>query len=280
MESKDKRMPYSMIFPYDAQTGYIYFVTYIAAILAGYVVISHFYALDALLLMFVSYLSGQFEILHGEIVRLIPECHAEWLKRYGVESGVSIGGNNDVGYDAQPDARMLKLLQDMYIKRLHELSARHNDLIRNHVIDVFSGTTSLGDFLLFSSFFFSVTLQLYVICYSGTILIKYSTNTAFYLYLCNWEGGQLSKDSPLILKPEDMDAASLSAKLPLWKHIKYHPAGKDFCNKLRFMIMRSQRPVQMDAMKFTILSLESFSKILSSSMSYFALLKTFLDKQK
>ncbi|KAI8130121.1 Odorant receptor 13a [Lucilia cuprina] len=306
LESKDKRMPYSMIFPYDAQTGYIYFVTYIAAILAGYVVISHFYALDALLLMFVSYLSGQFEILHGEIVRLIPECHAEWLKRYGVEIGVSIGGNNDVGYDAQPDARMLKLLQDMYTKRLHELSARHNDLISfsvrlnesisfpllvNVVNSTFlicfcgfqfllSGTTSLGDFMLFSSFFFSVTLQLYVICYSGTILIKYSTNTAFYLYLCNWEGGQLSKDSPLLLKPEDMDAASLSAKLPLWKHIKYYPAGKDFCNKLRFMIMRSQRPVQMDAMKFTILSLESFSKILSSSMSYFALLKTFLDKQK
>lgn len=122
-----------MIFPYDAQTNpYVYFVTYVAAILAGYVVISHFYALDALLLMFVSYLSGQFEILHGDIVRLIPECHAEWLKRFGVDSGVSIGGNDavGVGYDAQPDAKRIKLLQDMYTKRLHELSARHNDLIR------------------------------------------------------------------------------------------------------------------------------------------------------
>ncbi|KNC34511.1 putative odorant receptor 13a [Lucilia cuprina] len=270
LESKDKRMPYSMIFPYDAQTGYIYFVTYIAAILAGYVVISHFYALDALLLMFVSYLSGQFEILHGEIVRLIPECHAEWLKRYGVEIGVSIGGNNDVGYDAQPDARMLKLLQDMYTKRLHELSARHNDLI--------SFSVRLNESISFP-LLVNVVNSTFLICFCGFQFLL-STNTAFYLYLCNWEGGQLSKDSPLLLKPEDMDAASLSAKLPLWKHIKYYPAGKDFCNKLRFMIMRSQRPVQMDAMKFTILSLESFSKILSSSMSYFALLKTFLDKQK
>lgn len=132
MESKDKGMPYSMIFPYDAQTGWKYFATYIAAIFAGYVVISHFYALDALLLLFISYLCGQFQILHGDIVRLIPECHAEWLKRYGVVSGVSIGGNDvfNVGYDAQPDVKSIKLLQDMYIKRLHEISARHNDLIR------------------------------------------------------------------------------------------------------------------------------------------------------
>lgn len=71
----------------------------------------------------------------------------------------------------------------------------------------------------------------------------------------------MSIDSPLRLKPEDMDADLLNTKLPLWKHIKYYPAGKDFRRKLGFMIMRSYRPVQLNAMKFTILSLESFSKV-------------------
>ncbi|KAM7361042.1 odorant receptor 13a-like [Cochliomyia hominivorax] len=249
MESKDKGMPYSMIFPYDAQTGWKYFVTYVAAIFAGYVVISHFYALDAVLIMFVSYLCGQFQILHGDIVRLIPECHAEWLKCYGVTTGVSIGGNDvfNVGYATQPDAKSIKLLQDMYTKRLQELSARHNELISVQLNDLVSfpllvnvvNSTFLICFCGFQ-FLLVMVLQLYMICSCGSLLIKNSTDTAFYLYL----------------------------------------SGKDFRNKLRFMIMRSYRPVNLNAMKFTILSLESFSKILSSSMSYFALLKTFLDKQK
>lgn len=58
-----------------------------------------------------------------------------------------------------------------------------------------------------------------------------------------------------------MEVHLLNAKLPLWKRINYYPANKDFRKKILFMIMRGQRPVQLNAMKFTTLSLESFSKV-------------------
>lgn len=136
LQSPDKRLPYSMLFPYNVQDKWKYLATYIGAIITGYVTISHFYAFDALLFMFVTYLCGQFQILHSQILRLIPECHADWLKRYG--SNISVGphrvssasGFNCVAYDDNPDNGSIKILQDMYTKRLHELAARHNELIR------------------------------------------------------------------------------------------------------------------------------------------------------
>lgn len=136
LQSPDKHLPYSMVFPYNVQEDWKYLTTYVGAIITGYVTISHFYAFDALTFMFVSYLCGQFQILHSQILRLIPECHAEWLKRYG--NNVRVAGvrtSTDTGlkgiaYDDNPKNGRIKILQDMYTERLHDVAARHNELIR------------------------------------------------------------------------------------------------------------------------------------------------------
>lgn len=43
------------------------------------------------------------------------------------------------------------------------------------------------------------------------------------------------------------------------------------------ILVRSKKPIKMTAFKFSTLSLESFSKILSTSASYFALLRTMVE---
>lgn len=44
--------------------------------------------------------------------------------------------------------------------------------------------------------------------------------------------------------------------------------------------MCSQRPVKITALKFSTLSLQSFTAILSTSMSYFTLLQTVYNENK
>lgn len=114
-DSNDKPLPFPTVFPYDTQTHWAYIFTYIFLSYAGYIAVSLFYAMDAILAYFISFVAGQFEILHADIARLIPECHAEWLRRYGAgatENGVK-----------------LNYLQEMYAKRLHSIAKRHKDII-------------------------------------------------------------------------------------------------------------------------------------------------------
>lgn len=46
---------------------------------------------------------------------------------------------------------------------------------------------------------------------------------------------------------------------------------------LVLMLVRAQKPLRITALKFSFLSLESFTKILSTSASYFALLRTMIE---
>ncbi|XP_061395443.1 odorant receptor 13a-like [Musca vetustissima] len=291
LNSRDKTLPYPMMFPYDPQKPLNYILTYIASFYTGAITVTLFYATDAILAIFISFLCGQFEILHGNIVRLIPDCHAECLNINGSSSSI---GNN------------LDFLHSLYVKRLHELSNTHAKLIRfcmelenmfsfqlmvnimtstfqicsNMFQFVVAGRNSLSDFLRFSLFFFSMTGQLYVMCQLGTILITRSLDTVNYLYTCNWEGGKISQHSALLQNEDYIELDTLNSKMPSWKHIEYYPANREFQRKLQFMIMRSQRPLQLTAMKFTVSSLGTFTTILSTAMSYFALLNSLLDKQK
>ncbi|XP_061401146.1 odorant receptor 13a-like, partial [Musca vetustissima] len=292
--STTRNFPFPTVFPYDVEGYWNYIFTYAFLSYVGYIVVSLFYAIDALLAYFISFVAGQFEILHADIARLIPECHAEWLKRYG---GCRGGPSSE-------NSMKLNCLQEMYTKRLHRIAARHKEIIKfckelenflsfplfaNYSTSTFlicfvgfqfiiAGRSSFGDFMKFLMFFLAVIGQLFVVCKLGNLLITQSTDTAFYLFSCNWEGGYLSKNSPLFLHPEILELESLNMKLPLWKELSYYPANRNFRQKLMFMIMRSNRPVQLSVMQFTVLSLQSFNRVVSNSLSYFALLKSFMDK--
>uniref|UniRef100_A0A240SXS2 Odorant receptor n=2 Tax=Lutzomyia longipalpis TaxID=7200 RepID=A0A240SXS2_LUTLO len=82
------------------------------------------------------------------------------------------------------------------------------------------------------------------------------------LFLFCWFGQELIDNSLLI--------ANNAFECP------WYCASNKFKNMLIYVIHRSQNPVLLNALKFWEISLKSFSKILSASWSYFALLNTAL----
>ncbi|XP_032312021.1 odorant receptor 13a [Drosophila ananassae] len=83
--------------------------------------------------------------------------------------------------------------------------------------------------------------------------MSHSSLTAQCLYSCNWES------SNLYLK-------------------KYNYTN--FQKHISLMIHCSQKPVKITAFKFSTLSLQSFSAILSTSISYFTLLRSLYNDAK
>lgn len=99
------------------------------------------------------------------------------------------------------------------------------------------------------------------------------------MYNCNWEGENVYLTSGITkYQKEKQNLAKIQ-----WKNvrnIKFLPANKQFRQNLAIMIMCSQRPVKITALKFSTLSFQSFTAILSTSMSYFTLLQTVYNENK
>ncbi|XP_075161169.1 odorant receptor 13a-like [Haematobia irritans] len=289
LESPNKPLPFFMLFPFDHQKPHYYFSTFLWCIYIGYITILQSCSMDMIFAQIVSFTCGQFEILHGRLARLIPMCYAEWQR-----------GNLNPLNDKKEN---LKYLQLIYNRHLDELSRDHSDLLSfclelenlyafplmvNMVVSslvisfggfqLVSGQNSPVDFIRFLLYLASVTIQLYAVCYLGSLLIYMSTKTARYLAMSNWEGGLISQNSPLLDESEVMETAYLNQRNPLWQHIDYPLPNITFRRKLDFMILRSNRPAKLTAMKFADISLETFNQIISSSASFFALLKSFMDR--
>lgn len=84
----------------------------------------------------------------------------------------------------------------------------------------------------------SAMSQLFILCRTGDKLIDLSGATADKVYLCNWHVtiGQRKSD-----RARQLDAA--------------------FLKNIMFVILRSQKPICVTAMQFSILSLKSFASV-------------------
>lgn len=166
----------------------------------------------------------------------------------------------------------------------------------------------IGDYVKFLVYISSCLSQLYVLCWNGDSLIQHvsifkqtlnnllivlfqSTETAQHLYDCNWEGEnihltsairkyQTKKEFFINSNKKLSESIRNQSKWQEFQNIKFIPANKQFRQNLEIMIMCSQRPVKITALKFSTLSLQSFTAILSTSMSYFTLLQTVYNENK
>ncbi|XP_013112864.2 odorant receptor 13a [Stomoxys calcitrans] len=277
LDADEKPFPYKMLFPYDAHHGWRYVATYIFTTFAGVCVVTTLFAEDSIFGFFVTYTCGKFAILHERIDNLVWDANRVVRHK---ESELNV--------------------QEIYVKLLNRIAYDHNKLIEfsaklenffNPILLVNFTISSIlicmvgfqlvtgkdmfiGDYVKFIVYISSSLSQLYVLCWNGDSLIQHSTETASHLYSCNWEGASHTTKT---VNANDGFMTQAVAVLPLdiaGRVENCIPANKSFRQNLQIMIMCSQRPVKITALKFSTLSLQSFTAILSTSMSYFTLLQT------
>lgn len=97
---------------------------------------------------------------------------------------------------------------------------------------------SLGNMLKLLVYIVSAMSQLFILCWTGDKLIDLSSATANKVYLCNWHVtvGQLKSD-------------------------RARQKDTSFLKNIMFVIQRSQKPICVTAMQFSILSLKSFAAV-------------------
>lgn len=81
LNALEKPFPYKMVFPYNANRGLAYPITYILTSLAGFAVVTTLFAQDSLLGFFIAYTCGQFRILHKNIDQLMRRGQINSLNR-------------------------------------------------------------------------------------------------------------------------------------------------------------------------------------------------------
>ncbi|XP_052855497.1 odorant receptor 13a isoform X3 [Drosophila gunungcola] len=252
LDPQDRPFPYKMVFPYNANKSWIgYVLTYMFTSYAGICVVTTLFAEDSLFGFFITYTCGQFQLLHERIDNLFTESNEDdeqmQLKRL---KGIVEKHNNII--------RFAHRLEDFFNPILLVNLMISSVLICMVGFQIITGKNMfIGDYVKFIIYISSAISQLYVLCENGDALIKQSTLTAQILYGCQWEiSGQF--------KPGSDKSNSKNIRNHLW-----------------FMILCSQQPVRITAFKFSTLSLQSFTAILSTSMSYFTLLRSvYFDDEK
>lgn len=78
-DASQKPFPYLMLFPYDANHGLAYAVTYFLTSAAGFCVVTTFFAEDSLFGFFIVHLCVQFDALHKAISTMIVQSFQETL---------------------------------------------------------------------------------------------------------------------------------------------------------------------------------------------------------
>ncbi|XP_034129522.1 odorant receptor 13a [Drosophila guanche] len=251
VDAVEKPFPYKMLFPFVPYSSWMrYVLIYMFTSYAGICVVTTLFAEDSLFGFFITYTCGQFRLLHERV--------------------------DNVWTAAQERSEINANEQHLQLQRLHKIVQQHNKIIRfaksmedffNPILLVNLMISSLlicmvgfqiitgknmfiGDYVKFIVYISSAISQLYVLCENGDALIMHSTTTAWHLYGCKWE---------------DPSISSLHS---------YTAMSQQFRRDLQFMILCSQRPVRITAFKFSTLSLQSFTAILSTSMSYFTLLRS------
>lgn len=118
-EGDPKPFPYNMLFPYDANSGLTYSMTYFLSSLAGFGVVTNLFSEDSLFGFFTTHTCARFRLLHERITSVIRDGQESALKKYP----------NLMGTELTAAVRS-EIIQCEYRERLIRIVHDHNILIR------------------------------------------------------------------------------------------------------------------------------------------------------
>lgn len=118
-EDDEKPFPYNMLFPYDANHGLTYSVTYFLTSLAGFGVVTNLFSEDSLFGYFTTHTCARFRLLHARISSVIRDSQESALKKYP----------NLLGTELTAAIRS-EIIQSEYRERFIRIVHDHNTLIR------------------------------------------------------------------------------------------------------------------------------------------------------
>lgn len=116
LDSANKPFPYKMVFPYNANYGFAYGLTYFLTSLAGFGVVTTLFAEDSLFGFFIAYTCGQFRVLYRDINDIIHRGQQNAL-----EKNRNLLNGNSVRE---------RLIQKEYRLLLAKVIRHHNIIIR------------------------------------------------------------------------------------------------------------------------------------------------------
>lgn len=120
VDAANKPFPYKMRFPYDANHGISYALTYFLTSLAGFGVVTTLFSEDSLFGFFIAHTCGQFRLLHQHIDGIVRTGQLNAAKRY---PGHPANGGTQ-------RHRMQESIQREYRHALVRIIRHHNVLIR------------------------------------------------------------------------------------------------------------------------------------------------------
>lgn len=117
-DGDEKPFPYNMLFPYNANTGWIYPLTYFLTSLAGFGVVTNLFSEDSLFGFFTTHTCARFRLLHDRISHVIRDSQECAIKKYPNLM------------DAESTAARSEIIQHEYREQFLRIVDDHNKIIR------------------------------------------------------------------------------------------------------------------------------------------------------
>ncbi|XP_055313212.1 odorant receptor 13a [Sitodiplosis mosellana] len=278
-DGAEKPYPYRMLFPYNANPPLAYSITYFLTSLAGFGVVTNLFSEDSLFGFFTTHTCGRFRLLHERIAILMRSGQERALEKHPHLMAQNWSQIRNAVIQREYREHLIRIINDhrtliSFFEELHDFFSPI--LLINYIISsllicmvglqIVAVELTIADLLKLVVYIVSALSQLFILCWKGNDIILHSVQTADSLYSCDWQGKSSDENSDRYgkqyAKPTRFD----------------FPCGVEVMKSIKFTIKRAQKPLTLMAMKFSALALHTFTRILSSSISYFTLLQTLVER--